>query len=126
MLDLRNVFRTKNNVLRNLLSKYTGLRLIGADQDNNNRRFYLTEILVDGWYYVPLKNPDTGDITETLKIVSGTAVDDAVASAVQYELLDNVGGFLRFKHTAKSPPKPPGFEWIIEVTPNAQDTRVIN
>src|SRR3954468_15422144 len=119
MLDLKRVFMVKNDVLNNLLSRYVGLRFIVVDQDSGNRAKYATEILKTGWHYYPDKNADTGQVTETLKIVESSEDLGVICrNASMCELHDGNGRFLRFKITAKRPPIPPGFEWVLDIQPN--------
>ena len=126
MLDLRNVYATKNNILKNLLSKYVGLRFIGVNQDFGNRPEYVTDVLTTGWYYSPETDASTGQTNETLKIVeSNTTLRNVCLNSSMVELRDGNGDFLRFTIKARRPPKPPGVEWLFEIQPNPQDKRVI-
>lgn len=126
MLDLRKVFTTKNNILNKLLGTYVGLRFIGVNQDAKNKLEYMTDVLNTGWHYYPDRDPDTGQVTETLKVVESSGdLGNICRTASMCELYDGNGGFLRFTIKARRPPIPPGFEWVMDIQPNPLDKRPI-
>lgn len=126
VLNLKSVFKVKNDTLRKLLDSYVGLKFIGRNQNNNNKLYYLNDLaLQEGWYYKPRKNPKTGDIEETLKIISSSEIDTIIADTIMLELIKSDDSFTRFSIPSKKPPTPPAFEWVFIIHPNEADKKAI-
>lgn len=118
-------------VLNRLLGNYKKIRFIGVDQDNDNKRIYLTDEIEKGFYYKRKKKGykaiETADI---VKIVpENEDVGQAIADCVIVELKNSDDDFLRLSfsdvESGKHPPQPPSFEWVLFLVPNYQDKKPI-
>ena len=126
MLNLGKVYTKVNNVLTGLLGKYTSIRFIGKDEDNDNENYYLTPPITKGFYYRPTKLPEVGQIVDLLRIVpQDESVEEAIKYCTAIELKEPNGNFLRFSINSTKQPTPPSYQWILDIKPNHTDQSVI-
>ena len=125
-INLSSVFSTVDTILNDTLSKYQGLRLIGFDQTDENKPYYLTDVITKGFYYKTKKTPVTGEVVEKLRIVpQDEDFENALQKAVMLELVEDDGSFVRFSFDTEKAPCPPNYEWVFLITPNKQDNSLI-
>lgn len=128
-LNLDNVFFKANSVLNKLLSKYVGLKLIGFNQSDDNKPHYLYNgtVVTKGFYPKSKKQPVTGEVVDTLRIVPDSdELNTAITKARMVELIGEDGSFTRFSLSTLKAPSPPNYEWVFKIVPNTEDTSVIN
>ena len=124
-INLSSAFVGINNVLNENLSKFTTMRLIGMQQVNNSR-YYASGLISKGFYYKKARNPKTGQVLETIKIVPlDDNINDLIASCKMLELADGDGNFLRFAFETDKEPNPPSYQWVLIVKPNTEDVSPI-
>lgn len=124
-INLSQDFIGINNVLNENLSRFTSYRIIGFNQ-TENRPIYVTPPIKEGFYYKAVKNPRTGEVRETLKIVPlDNNINDLLRTAKMFELGDDEGNFLRFRFTTEKEPNPPSYQWVFIVSPSMEDTSPI-
>jgi hypothetical protein len=129
-LNLQSTFYKADTILNKLLSKYVGLKLIGFNQSDENKPYYLLsgQTISKGFYHKTRKIPITGETIETLRIVPenstvNTALKPNVLRLVELQKED--GGFTRFSLQTLKSPSPPNYEWVFKLSPNGQDTTTI-
>jgi hypothetical protein len=128
-INLSNVFYGVDTLLNGLLSRYVSLQFIGFDQSDDNKPYYLLDApLTKGFRHKEKKLPVTGQVVETLQIVTDS---DEVKNLLlnkqvkMFELTNEDGDFVRFDLKAKAEPHPPKYEWVYDITPNKQERTVI-
>lgn len=123
-IDVSGAARLKNDVLRKLLHKGNPVGLVlyrPASNVTGGQEAIMT--LTSGWNHKEHKNPETGAVTEVLKIVQSSTVTQAViTSLTRVEILYDDSSFVRYATGAKSPLHPFYKEWTINVRPNLADT----
>lgn len=128
-INLQNVAKVKNNIIRELLNDYVELRLIGVDKtgtaSTRDRAYLLT--VTDNFSYKSRANLQ-GQNDHYVYFVAETDEQHAAAndcSAV--ELVDADGNFLRFDFfpSSKKQPEPPLREWEFRLKPNRSDRGTI-
>jgi len=127
-LNLQSTFYKADTILNKLLSKYVGLKLIGFNQSNENRPYYLLsgQVITKGFYYKTKKQPVTGQLIETLKIVpENPTISGALENVRMIELIEADSTFTRFSLETLKSPFPPTYEWIFKIAPNKQDRTLI-
>lgn len=125
-IDIHSDMYGVRTTLNNLLSKYTTLRVIDFYRSENNKPYYSTGLIREGFYYKAVKNPKTGEVLESLRVVPlDNTMNVVLSNAKMVELADDAGNFTRFKLKVERPPNPPSYEWVFTVTPNKEDIHPI-
>jgi hypothetical protein len=120
-IDVHNAFILKNNVLRTLLHKGTGLTLKLFSKDKSGGRKYILE-LTSGWYHYERKHPEKGTVEEKLKIVETEDVTQAIINKTWgCDIVADDESFIRYTLNAKSPMNPITHEWSMTANPSSTD-----
>lgn len=129
-IDVSAAFKTKNNLLRKLFHKgqpgeILTLRFFKPSGNAAGGRT-VTASTTDGWNHKEHKDPQTGAVSEVVKISqSSTITATVIKEAAGLDIVYADSSFDRFTIPAKSPLNPISHEWILTVQPNKADKTVI-
>lgn len=124
-LNLSNVYLQANTILNQNLGKFDSLNIIGSDQSQGNKLYYLAQGITKGFYYAKVSGGQ-GEISELIRIVpENSTIEDALKQVFMFELVALDGSFERFTPKSKKVPSRPSFQWEFSLKPNDQDTRAI-
>lgn len=125
LINVKNAIYNTRAILNGAVGKYDYIRFIGLDEDNDNKRYYLTSQIAEGFYFKPA-NINAGNSLDTIKFVPATPeIEQAVVEADSVDLINEDGSFTRFSIENKTFPKRPSFQWTLTVKANEQDKRPI-
>lgn len=117
MLNLSNVFETKNNLLTGLFTDYDYLKFIAINEDTLAKEYIKT--ITTGFWYKRRKNPYPADITEKITISTFDNDVEIMDKATEYEVGNSLTGeFKRISLHQKEYPKSPSMQWRILGTRN--------